>query len=923
MPPPPSASRPPLFRVAEVYLFDACTQRCGYCWLAESGQVLDYRQLEPFRDPAFVEKICSFFVKRTTAENRWLAQFTGGEPLLCPNLDRLLEPLAESGTRTAFYTALMVGPGHPGFRALLRRGAPAVDYVMVSFHPEAERQEAAFFDKLRMLKDAGHRLFLRFVGHPARLQRLEELAERCRQMDICFYPTALLSNRYPAAYQDAEKASLRRHFSSLSQHIQLEGGLSTDGLRCRGGSGVIGVNLQTGAITPCITVAAPLLGNIFEDRLELESAPITCPKPGIDCICDVHFQQDIVPIAADRERFQTQLHGFTEPRLFDAELAELRRGGVRFYSNRATGMGGVADDARLFYSVDEARENYRRTLGLPRTRLEGKDLREIAGALGQPVETGGGSVSGGTAPLRVVTPEARWSYGAALPLALPKEVTGEAWLRLRATVVTGEAGFGVLDRAGVEFQDRCFLAASAGAQTFFLRIANPTDVSSVILQNATAEGGRAEILLHEAAVLAAPGAAPELPEAHSFEELQVLYPRLASECTGDFERVCWLRDWVYRHLLTASPKRQLPGSAWSNHLEEQPQAMLAQFQRNEGGVACAGASMLMRRVAERFGFRAATIDAGNHRGRASHDFTLVEIEWRGARLWSVQDAYFNHTLTDPNGAPLDYRALFAPEFALSQVRVLRGPTTHCSILYDPGLPEEAAWWSAAASYVRNPQPLPDGGARAEYRSDLRILSEPYFHEYPEWLTLNAGDANLIGLLRFPFFWRAPQDLDAWLGGIREGMVRKLLSRNLGVCGEGVREAPGAVAALQTCGLDCVIEGGEPARLLTPEGMWSYGAAMPVNIPAGTVGQFWVRARVQVLRGQLGVGLLNLAGTDFQDRAFVSPAAEPSTIFLKVTHPADASSLILQNATPTGQRAEALFYGAALLSVLGGEEDSRC
>jgi len=107
---------------------------------------------------------------------------------------------------------------------------------MASFHPEAELDEPRYFEKIRMLKDAGHKVFLRFVGQPQRLDRLQELSGRCRDLDICSYPTTLMSNNYPGAYTREQKDLLRGHFSSLSQHIQLEGGLDTTNLQCYGGS---------------------------------------------------------------------------------------------------------------------------------------------------------------------------------------------------------------------------------------------------------------------------------------------------------------------------------------------------------------------------------------------------------------------------------------------------------------------------------------------------------------------------------------------------------------------------------------------------------------------------------------------------------------------------------------------------------------
>ena len=176
----------PRWRIAEVFLFTTCTYKCAYCSFAESGVVLDASQLKPYRDPAFIRLITGFFNKRSSADCRWLLQLTGGEPLLMPNFALFCDLLADSGNKIALYTAMMIGRKHPSFRYLLENAALFTDYLMVSFHPEAENFEDEFFEKLRLLRQAGHRVIFRFVGHPKRLHRLDELSDKCRALDISF-----------------------------------------------------------------------------------------------------------------------------------------------------------------------------------------------------------------------------------------------------------------------------------------------------------------------------------------------------------------------------------------------------------------------------------------------------------------------------------------------------------------------------------------------------------------------------------------------------------------------------------------------------------------------------------------------------------------------------------------------------------------
>jgi organic radical activating enzyme len=345
--------------VAEVYMFDTCTHRCGYCWLADSGQVLDFAQLEPFRSKEWIAKVAGFFNSRSE-KSKWLLQFTGGEPLMAPNLDLLCRSLFEHGNRVAFYTALLLGRNHPGFRFLAQSSAPDVDYIMASLHPEGEQDEDAYFEKIRILKDAGHRLFVRYVGHPKRLDNLERVREKCAALDVCFYPTTLLSNTYPGAYTPEERKRLAGYFSSLSQFIQLEGGIAASGTLCYAGSKVIAANLQTGDITPCITVHSPVIGNVFRDELRLKKKAIKCPKAGINCVCDIHFQHHIVIGADDREGFERQKSGYVAPADLTPAIDGLRQQGLRYYGCPTTGMGNVADESRLFYTIEEVRENYRR-----------------------------------------------------------------------------------------------------------------------------------------------------------------------------------------------------------------------------------------------------------------------------------------------------------------------------------------------------------------------------------------------------------------------------------------------------------------------------------------------------------------------------------------------------------------------------------
>jgi len=160
----------------------------------------------------------------------------------------------------------------------------------------------------------------------------------------------------------------------------------------------------------------------------------------------------------------------------------------------------VEDDTRLFYTIDEVRERYRQTRGLPRTRLDREDLRELPGVVqGVRSASAEASIQEGP-PIRIATPAGRWSYAAIIPLTISANPAGALWVRVRARVLRGEAGFGVLNRAGTAFQDRGFLPAEAAARMIFLKVENPLDAASLVIENSTADGQPADILLDDVAV---------------------------------------------------------------------------------------------------------------------------------------------------------------------------------------------------------------------------------------------------------------------------------------------------------------------------------------------------------------------------------------------------------------------------------------
>ncbi len=292
------------YRFMTMMIFDTCSHKCSYCHFAESGKVLDAAQMNPYRDLGFIDVLGAFFKKRTTATDKWLFLITGGEPLLMPNFERFCETLIDDGNRVCFNTALLTGKTVPAFRYLIERAAPSTEYIFASLHPESELEEDKFFERVELLKAAGHRVVVRYICHPARIQNLDHVSERCREIDVGFAPTCMYSPEYPSAYTDDERAAITRHFTSLGQVIAMEGGLDTAHARCRAGSEMFHVDVRTGDIQICASIGDRMVGNLYEDKFEPLKGVINCPAAGsIGCNCNAFFQQDIVLRCRGRKLF--------------------------------------------------------------------------------------------------------------------------------------------------------------------------------------------------------------------------------------------------------------------------------------------------------------------------------------------------------------------------------------------------------------------------------------------------------------------------------------------------------------------------------------------------------------------------------------------------------------------------------------------
>jgi MoaA/NifB/PqqE/SkfB family radical SAM enzyme len=332
--------------IMELWLFDTCNFRCGYCSLVESGAVMKTEQLAPFRDKDYIDRLVRFFAENRPAGRAWMIQMTGGEPMLMPNLDRFCSALSDQGDSVAIYSNGSV----PVRQAFSDRALKALSYIQLSFHPDwhiGTHSMNKFFENARAVRELGIPCLVRFVGAPTLLHLLPVLDEKCREAGVGFLPTTLFDPKYPKAYTLEERRYLASYMSGYSSLMQLDGGvLVGEGRTCVAADRVFAARLsQGGDITPCISTGAPVLGNIFNNTLVTIPGSKHCYKADKICSCDVHFQQELVDGISDLDDFNAILRGQSRKRADDYP-GWLRENGIVTSDEHWVGQGTLAHEIK-------------------------------------------------------------------------------------------------------------------------------------------------------------------------------------------------------------------------------------------------------------------------------------------------------------------------------------------------------------------------------------------------------------------------------------------------------------------------------------------------------------------------------------------------------------------------------------------------
>lgn len=239
---------PPL--LLHYYITERCNSRCSFCDI--------WRQ--PAGPDALLEDVERNLHDAARLGLRFV-DFTGGEPLLHPDLTRMLRRARSEGLRTTLTTNAMLYPD----RAAELAGN--VDFL----HFSLDASTAADHDRLRgrslfdrvmasidLARQLGEKPDLLFTALPDNLHHLPGLAEFCRRLGLVLIVNPVFSHREKRELIPEDLAFIdqfaRRPFVYVNRAFHLlrkRGGNSIVQPRCRVVDSVVVISPQNQLILPC------------------------------------------------------------------------------------------------------------------------------------------------------------------------------------------------------------------------------------------------------------------------------------------------------------------------------------------------------------------------------------------------------------------------------------------------------------------------------------------------------------------------------------------------------------------------------------------------------------------------------------------------------------------------------------------------
>lgn len=147
------------------------------------------------------------------------------------------------------------------------------------------------------------------------------------------------------------------------------------------------------------------------------------------------------------------------------------------------------------------------TTDATRGLIDREGLREISGVLNlsEVLPTTPESFFDRREGVHITTPPGQWTYAAYELLPFSSQDRDKVWIRVSAKILSGQAGFGILNRSENAFLTRTTVGPSAGYSTAMLEVEHPEDAGKLIIENDTPGGSKADLVVSDIKMLARPG----------------------------------------------------------------------------------------------------------------------------------------------------------------------------------------------------------------------------------------------------------------------------------------------------------------------------------------------------------------------------------------------------------------------------------
>ena len=125
----------------------------------------------------------------------------------------------------------------------------------------------------------------------------------------------------------------------------------------------------------------------------------------------------------------------------------------------------------------------------------------------------------------------------------------------------------------------------------------------------------------------------------------------------------------------------------------------------------------------------------------------------------------------------------------------------------------------------------------------------------------------------------------------------------------------SLATIESAHNGASLEHAAPVQVVTGGQQWSYAASIPLDSSAGLSRPCYLYLRARVVKGAIGLGVLDRETHAPQLEKAVGPSAEMADIYVPVLFPDRAGGLLIRNIAENGVRSAITIEDTALLAFL--------